>query len=119
MNWQISLVLKLYRLKTIDKDGSFVYSSVVFISFADLITKMQVNPNPVRDGWAKVSIYATTEQQTRWKLIDNSGRMVLAGMVQLLRGLNSFSINTENHSAGIYLEVSSQRINQKIKLLKL
>jgi PQQ-dependent dehydrogenase (s-GDH family) len=62
--------------------------------------------NAARNGIVKVNIYSSTEQQARWRLIDNSGRMVLEGIVQLLRGLNSLSINTDNLSAGIYyLEV--------------
>ncbi|HRF19043.1 MAG TPA: T9SS type A sorting domain-containing protein, partial [Chitinophagaceae bacterium] len=109
-----------YRLKTIDKDGSFVYSSVVFISFADLLTRLQINPNPVADGIAKVSITSPAEQQANWKIIDNSGRIVLKGIVQLSRGLNGFSIMTGSLSTGIYyLEVSTRVHNNKIKLQKL
>lgn len=109
-----------YRLKTIDKDGSFVYSSVVLISFADLITSLLVSPNPVVNGTAKVAITCSTEQQARWKLTDNSGRILQTGTVQLLNGLNSFTINADQLSAGIYfLDVSSQLIIQRVKLQKL
>lgn len=109
-----------YRLKTMDKDGSYVYSSVVLISFADLLTRIQVNPNPVADEIAKVSITSPAEQQANWKIIDNSGRIVLKGIVQLSRGLNSFSIMTGSLSTGIfYLEVSTRVQNSKIKLQKL
>lgn len=109
-----------YRLKTIDKDGSFVYSSVVLISFADLITSLLVSPNPVVNGTAKVAITCSTEQQARWKLTDNSGRILQTGTVQLLKGLNSFTINADQLSAGIYfLDVSSQLIIQRVKLQKL
>lgn len=108
-----------YRLKTIDKDGSYVYSNIVFISFTDLVTKLQISPNPVTDGMAKVTISVAAEQQARWKLTDNAGRSVQTGTVQLLKGLNSFSINTSSLSAGIYyFVISSQTMNQQIKLKK-
>ena len=108
-----------YRLKTMDKDGSYVYSNIVFISFADLVTKLQINPNPVTDGIAKVTISVAAEQQARWKLTDNAGRSVQTGTVQLLKGMNSFSINTSSLSAGIYyLVITSQTMNQQIKFKK-
>jgi hypothetical protein len=109
-----------YRLKIIDKDGKFVYSPVVFISFADLVNKIQVNPNPVRDGLAKITISAAMEQQAIWKLTDNTGRVVISGNVQLLKGLNSFSIHTEKLSSGVYyLGISSPGINKQVRLQKL
>ena len=109
-----------YRLKTIDKDGQYIYSTIIFVSFADLVNKLQVNPNPMTDGKAMVTISAFSEQNAKWRIIDITGRLALKGSVQLLKGLNSFSISTGNLSAGIYyLEVSSQGINQKIKIQKL
>ncbi len=109
-----------YRLKTMDKDGSYVYSNIVFISFADLVTKLQINPNPVTDGIAKVTISVAAEQQAYWKLTDNTGRTIQTGRVQLLKGLNSFSINTSSLSAGMYyLVLISQTMNQQVKLKKL
>lgn len=109
-----------YRLKTIDKDGSYMYSGIVFISFADLVTKIQINPNPLTDGAAKVTISVAAEQQAHWKLTDNAGRTVQTGTVQLLKGLNSFFINTGSLSAGMYyLMLISKTMNQQVKLKKL
>ena len=103
-----------------DKDGSSMYSNIVFVSFADLVTKLQINPNPVTDGIAKVTISVAAEQQAHWKLTDNTGRTVQNGRVQLLKGLNSFSINTSSLSAGMYyLVLISQTMNQQVKLKKL
>jgi PQQ-dependent dehydrogenase (s-GDH family) len=109
-----------YRLKVLDKDGSYIYSSVSFISFADLITKLQITPNPVSDGMAKVMVSSPLAQQVKWQLSDNSGRSVQAGTVNLLKGLNNFSINTVNLPAGIYyLELTSPGTAQRVKLQKL
>jgi PQQ-dependent dehydrogenase (s-GDH family) len=109
-----------YRLKSADKDGQFVYSSVVFISFAHLVNQIKVSPNPITEGKAMVTISCVAEQVAQWKLIDNAGRIAHKGTVQLLRGLNSFPISTGNLAAGIYyLEISTQGANQKIKIQKL
>lgn len=109
-----------YRLKTIDKDGQYVYSEIIFISFADLVNKVQVNPNPMTDGKATVTISSFAEQNAQWKIMDQSGRVALKGTVQLLKGLNSFSITAGNLSTGMYyLEINAPGINSKLKLQKL
>ena len=109
-----------YRLKMVDKDGAFSYSAIVAISVTDLITKISVFPNPVSSGEARLNISTRSEGIANWRLVDNTGRIVLNNSVQLYRGQNAVTINVAKLPAGIYyLSVEGPGLNEKIKLQKL
>jgi len=116
---QQSLLL-YYRLKIVDRDGSFKYSSIITISLADITGKLTVSPNPVV-GEAKINISAPADGSIEWKLIDNTGRIILQNAEYVRKGNgNSFTINMNKLSRGsYYLSVSGAGIDQKVKLQKL
>ena len=116
---QQSLLL-YYRLKVVDRDGSFKYSGIITISLADITGKMTVSPNPAISE-VKVNISAPAEGRILWKLIDNTGRVVLQNSENVRKGYgNNFTINISKLSRGsYYLSVSGANIDQKIKLQKL
>jgi hypothetical protein len=109
-----------YRLKMVEKDGSFAYSGIVNISLSGLITKISVFPNPVNTGEARVNISTLTEGLVYWKLMDNSGRVVLNNTQQLYRGTNNMTINVSTLPSGMYyLNVSGSGLEQTVKLQRL
>lgn len=63
--------LNYYRLKIVDKDGSFVYSNVIKLHFT-LQMDIAVQPNPVHDYF----IVTSTEQYKILRLLDVNGREV-------------------------------------------
>lgn len=108
-----------YRLKIVDKNGNYSYSPVVAISLGGLITKVSVFPNPVNAGEVRVNISIPFEEIVSWKLVDNTGRVVLNNTVQLHRGNNSMTIDVNMLPAGVYyLSVSGTGLDQKVKLQK-
>jgi hypothetical protein len=115
---QSSLVL-YYRLKMIDKDGSFTYSDVVTITLPSVTGKISVFPNPARKE-IKVTVAVPADGKVKWNITDNTGRIVLQNSISLKKGNNSTQINVSNLSGGIYyLNMSGAGINQKIKFEKL
>jgi trimeric autotransporter adhesin len=108
-----------YRLKIIDRDGNYAYSSIVSVSLADIAGRVTIFPNPAADK-TNVTIGALTDGQVQWKVLDNAGRTVLQNTAQLKKGRNNIVININKMSAGIYyLSVKGAGIDQQVKLQKL
>jgi glucose/arabinose dehydrogenase len=108
-----------YRLRMVDIDGAFKYSQVITISLADITEKIIVSPNPAS---SEVTAIITTakEGKAQWKLLDNTGRIVLHDVVQLRKGNNNVTISLKKLSTGLYyLSVSGNGIEQVVKLQKL
>jgi len=66
--------INYYRLKQVDKDGSFIYSRTVSVSF-DASKNLIVFPNPVSDR-----LYIRLPQQNHYatiRVMDASGKLVL------------------------------------------
>ena len=87
---------------------------------ADITGKLSVSPNPVVNE-VKINISSPAEERIQWKLIDNTGRIILQSSEHIKRGSgNSFTINMNKLSGGsYYLSVSGTGIDQKVKLQKL
>jgi PQQ-dependent dehydrogenase (s-GDH family) len=108
-----------YRLRMVDIDGSAKYSNVVSIALSEKVEKISVIPNPVQ-GVSKVYITVINGGTANWKVVDNSGVVVLQNNLQLKPGANSLSLDMTRLAAGIYyLNVSGPGISQKVKLQKL
>ena len=117
--WQSASMIN-YRLKIVDKDAAFSYSSIVSISIIDRNNIVSVFPNPVSVADANVNIIALSDGLAHWKLIDNAGRTVMSNDVQLRSGNNSMKINVSSLTSGMYhLSIVGPGIDQKVKLQKL
>ena len=109
-----------YRLKMMDIDGSFKYSSIVPISLADITGRITLAPNPVINE-VKVSINAPADGKVQWRLIDNTGRVIMYNSLLVRKGTgNNFTIDMSKKANGsYYLSVEGPGLNQKVKLQKL
>lgn len=108
-----------YRLKIMDADGTYKYSTIVTIRFNSITTPIKVSPNPTT-GIVAVNCIAVVNEKARWQLIDNAGRVILQNTVQLKSGNNNWPIDISGVSAGIYyLSLTGTGIDQKVKIQKL
>ncbi len=115
----LSSAVIYYRLKMVDIDGQFKYSSIVTIYLADITRRIVLSPNPATDE-TKVMITDTLNGNANWKLVDNSGRVVMQNAIYIKRGSNSFAIKLGKLSAGLYFfKITGAGIDQHIKLQKL
>lgn len=85
--------INYYRLKIVDNDGSFEYSTIVIIRIENnvqLVTK--VAPNPFT---TKVDVYLTLTHNTMvdFRIIDLTGKMIFTKSVKGLKGFNWFTID--------------------------
>jgi trimeric autotransporter adhesin len=112
-------LLIYYRLRMIDADDNFKYSDIVTVALDGITGKVIVTPNPA-SAFTKLTITAGASGNAQWQIVDNSGRIVTQGNMQLRSGVNSNTINTSKLAAGMYfINVSGAGINERIKLQKL
>jgi Secretion system C-terminal sorting domain len=107
-----------YRIKMVDKNGSFVYSNVLSVKGSKNIF-VQVGQNPFTDR-INLTVQATAKDNAIISITDLSGRKVVTTSVRLVQGLNKVNVNDLNNlPKGIYiLEVSALTENFKFKLMK-
>jgi hypothetical protein len=70
-----------YRLKTIDLDGHFTFSSIVQLTVTGQGSLLAVWPNPVLDGALNIRVPVTTTLPMTWSLYDADGRSPLKGVL--------------------------------------
>ena len=93
-----------YRLKQLDKDGRFTYSSIVIIKGAKS-TKVELTaiyPNPALDV-LRLMIAAPANQKVTIVITDITGKMVMQQAQQVVAGDNNVSLNVDQLSKGSYL----------------
>lgn len=84
--------LLLYRLKQIDIDNKFKYSSVVRITTKNAASDLQLYPNPARDH-ASINIYSAGQQQASFYILDAMGRTVRTETRKLFTGENNIMLS--------------------------
>jgi poly(beta-D-mannuronate) lyase len=86
---------KYFRLRLIDKDGSFSYSNIVSIKKSD---KLQISlyPNPTKD-FISVSL-SKVKSNSKLIVVDNIGKIIQK--IQLVN--NTTSISTDGLVSGMY-----------------
>ena len=109
-----------YRLRMVDADGRFSYSSVIAIRFSDITsTNVTVFPNPAKNE-ATISVTTGTDMRIQWQLIDNTGRILINKNTMLGNGVNNITVDLSNYTTGTYfIKLSGENINEIRKLQKL
>ena len=87
-----------YRLKMVDKDGQFGYSSIVVVNRASQAEQIKVYPNPAVSTLYISSIHPGSRQQI--ELINTSGQVVLSRQFQSAG--NIVSLNVGGLGKGLY-----------------
>ena len=81
-----------YRLKMVDNDGSYKYSSVVTLNLKNAGTTINTYPNPFVSN-IKIDIVSQIEEVGHVKLIAIDGRVVTQFDVKLTNGNNAIQMN--------------------------
>ncbi len=110
-----------YRIKVIGKAGEIQYSNVLVIRMHKTKAFITVMPNPARDNVMLV-FFAEKDADITIRLVDNSGKTVLAQKQKVLRGNNTLQLkNLNKYSAGIYmiqLLIHDELVSEKLVLTK-
>ncbi|HKZ68345.1 MAG TPA: PQQ-dependent sugar dehydrogenase, partial [Chitinophagaceae bacterium] len=115
----LSSTVIYYRLKMVDTDDKHKYSATITIYLADITNRIIISPNPATDE-TKIMITATVNGKAQWKLMDNSGRVVMQNAIHIKKGSNKLTINIGSLSSGLYyLNIAGAGIDQNMKIQKL
>ncbi|MBK7666149.1 MAG: T9SS type A sorting domain-containing protein [Sphingobacteriaceae bacterium] len=95
--------LNYYRLKLVDKDGTYRYSDLIAVN-TDKTNKFKVNkifPNPT-SSQLYMSVDAPTDTEVEYQVLDISGRVVAENKQAVSMGTTLLNVNLESLSEGIY-----------------
>jgi hypothetical protein len=110
-----------YRLKQIDMDGKFDYSSIVSINGDDFgsIELVEVSPNPF-DAELQVKVATSSDKAIKLALYNANGKLVMDRNVGASFGSNIIAIEEANTLAkGLYiLKVSQNGVTKTLKIVK-
>jgi hypothetical protein len=107
-----------YRLKMVDKDGSFTYSETRRVVFAASISDVVAMPNPFQNA-TEIRVSADQDQVANYYLMDAAGRMIRRGVWEVKAGEQKFPMPIENAAAGNYiLTVQGSTILAELRLTK-
>ncbi|MBX2932142.1 MAG: T9SS type A sorting domain-containing protein [Chitinophagaceae bacterium] len=108
-----------YRLKQVDVDGKYTYSTIVAVRMSNNHYTFNIYPNPVHDV-AMAEITSATATNSNIIITDIAGRIIKQQPVKLQRGtqkviLNLSNVQQGNYQATIYL--NGEFISRKIMKL--
>ncbi len=92
-----------YRLKQVDKDGKFTYSSIVILKGGKAVV-MELNnlyPNPAKSN-VNMVISSPVNTKVTVMISDLTGRLVMQKNEQVISGENTLKVNVEKISSGTY-----------------
>jgi hypothetical protein len=110
-----------YRIKCIDKNNSFKYSSTIKIAHLPLgknIIKVFSSP---QQNSIKVGITANEAQSCMVRIFDHAGRLLLQQIKQLQKGTNTFDCSnaaiSNNKSLVVTIKTNNQPLNS-VEIIK-
>ena len=108
-----------YRLKSVDINGKFNFSSIVSIKSGATEWSARVNPNPV-DKTLKLHIQSPIADKGTLLITDLTGRKMLRQTLVINPGNNSFEIyDSAKFGKGVYLlSILASQKTQTIKVIK-
>jgi hypothetical protein len=93
-----------YRLKQVDADGKFTYSSVKMVRLSEVSkVSVQVSPNPYMDK-LNINFVNDASGNAEVRLISASGTLVKIASTSITKGYNSIQIqNLNSEPSGLYI----------------
>lgn len=115
---KVAIGTNYYRLKIVDNGGNYSYSTIRQVTIDDKFS-LTIFPNPVVNNVIKVSVYSDKNMRSELQVTDISCKVISKQTVQVVEGLNTFSINVNRCSNGIYfLKMTSDKGPKTFKFYK-
>jgi len=105
-NYSINLTAfhNYYRLKMLEKNGSYTYSKVVSVDVSTAKNQLSIYPNPVK-ATLSASIHSGVEENVLVAVSDMQGKVLIQNKQKLGVGNNLISVDTHQLAKGNYLLV--------------
>jgi len=93
--------INYYRLKMVDKDGSFSYSKVVLVQLSMVNCQLSISPNPAKET-VHLKIYSDKNGKSTLRFINSSGKVIKQQNIVLQAGANYLTIDISALASGYY-----------------
>lgn len=106
-----------YRLKSVDKDGSVTYSSIVPVTVMANGT-IVINPNPAHNN-IHVLMQSAVASNITFSVMDITGKLLVTQSATVNAGTNTISIPATSLNKGLYvLKITDNHTTQSLKFIK-
>lgn len=107
-----------YRLKMVDKDGSFTYSDIAMVNRKlNALGTVNVYPNPFNNE-LNITMNSLKDATAKIEVVDIQGRIVLTKSANVFKGDNKITVSElSNLNSGIYfvnMVVNGEMIHAKV-----
>lgn len=100
-----------YRIRQVDYNGSYSYSSTASLNLSPSIKLFGLYPNPVESNITG-SIEMHTEGSLLSEILDIRGSVITSKIFNLSQGLNTISLETDHLEQGVYfIRLSGENFN--------
>ncbi len=106
-----------YRLKMMDNDGRFTYSSIVKTGNKFTANNIMVYPNPVSTR-LNITAKVDKDELVFFRLMNVEGKVVATKSMLLVKGSNVFTWNIVQVAAGNYIISSTNKTLQAVQIIK-
>ncbi|WP_264788461.1 T9SS type A sorting domain-containing protein [Aureispira anguillae] len=110
-----------YRIKIVNTDGSVDYTHSVVAALVKDGNVQTINlfPNPIAEGNATLEITSISDKQSSIIVYDAIGQLIMSKEINVQKGLNTYSIATQDWPGGIYyVHINSAQSSTVKELIK-
>ena len=105
-----------YRLKLVDMDGAFIYSSI--ISVENRLYKLHISSVYYENQLLHLRFNNPNNTDLIVEIIDLSGRVLETNILQLHKGDNSYTLHINSHLKGFYIiRINNQDLSEVRKII--
>lgn len=94
-----------YRIKAINRDGSFEYTHSVVASLkqtGENLEAVKIYPNPVKGGAVTIDFTSVKERELNIVVYDAIGQLIQSKQTPVQEGFNQFALETTHWPSGVY-----------------
>lgn len=110
--------VRYYRLRMVDKDGSFTYSVVITINKGSYANSLErVYPNPT-NGPVNIEFTANSSMKAIMMIQGVDGRVIFSKVLDIQKGMNKVQYDLGQNAQGTYLIKLAGLDTKTIKVIK-
>ncbi len=95
--------VNFYRLKMVDRDGSFAYSDIIKLeTIKKQIAVIQLYPNPANE-FVNVDVQSDKKQKVNLAIYDMMGKQLTQNTISLNEGINNTIVDLKTLTGGVYI----------------